>query len=348
MPDLPKPPFAPERVDVGPRALDEVRLALSERVRKEELYAFVEVPAEPDRDKLRYYSDHPAYEDLREWLSKTVDETLRNDRYQQAHLAPQLVEALSRHVASDTLGLWKRDADGRIHPAEKQDEFRAVVIPMTAVFLLFFFVVTSVPQLMNSVLTEKTSRISEVLLGSLSPTELMAGKLLGSVAVSLLLGALYLTTGLTIAGRMGFASAIPPGLVAWFLVFLVLAMLLYGSVAMAVGAACNDAKDAQSLMLPVMMPLMLPMFVLLPVIESPSSTLSVGMSLLPPMTPLVMLLRVALHPAPPTWQVALGAVLTLLTTAACIWAAGRVFRVGLLAQGKSAGLGQMLRWIFAR
>ncbi len=140
---------------------------------------------------------------------------------------------------------------------------------------------------------------------------------------------------------MGFASAIPPGLVAWFLVFLVLAMLLYGSVAMAVGAACNDAKDAQSLMLPVMMPLMLPMFVLLPVIESPSSTLSVGMSLLPPMTPLVMLLRVALHPAPPTWQVALGAVLTLLTTAACIWAAGRVFRVGLLAQGKSAGLGQM-------
>ena len=69
----------------------------------------------------------------------------------------------------------------RVHPAEKQDEVRAVVIPMAAVFLLFFFVVTSVPQLMNSVLTEKTSRISEVLLGSLTPTELMTGKLLGSV-----------------------------------------------------------------------------------------------------------------------------------------------------------------------
>lgn len=345
---LPKPRFVPERADVGGRALDDVRLALSERVRKEELFAFVEIPAEPDREKIRYYSDHPAYDDLEQWLSKSLDESLRSARYRDAHLDAQLVEALSRNVHADMLGLWTRDADGRVHPAAKQDEVRTVIIPMAAVFLLFFFVVTSVPQLMNSVLTEKTSRISEVLLGSLTPTELMTGKLLGSVAVSLLLGALYMTAGLTIAARMGYAGAVPPALLAWFLVFLVLAMLLYGSVSMAIGAACNDVKDAQNLMLPVMLPLMMPMFVLLPVIESPSSALSVGMSLFPPMTPLVMLLRVALHPAAPVWQVAVGAALTLLTTAACIWAAGRVFRVGLLAQGKSASLGQMVRWIFAR
>jgi len=345
---LPKPPFEPERVDASGRSLDDVRLALSDRVRKEQLFAFVEIPADPDRDKIRYYSDHPAYDDLHEWLSKTLDQRLRLDRYREAHLDPSLVEALSRNVQAESLGLWTRDASGHIRPAEKQDAVRAIVIPMAAVFLLFFFVVTSVPQLMNSVLTEKTSRISEVLLGSLTPTELMTGKLLGSVAVSLLLGALYMTAGLTIAARMGYAGAVPPALLAWFLVFLVLAMLLYGSVSMAIGAACNDVKDAQNLMLPVMLPLMMPMFVLLPVIESPSSALSVGMSLFPPMTPLVMLLRVALHPAAPVWQVAVGAALTLMTTAACIWAAGRVFRVGLLAQGKSASLGQMVRWIFAR
>ena len=345
---LPKPPFEPERVDVGGRPLDDVRLALSERVRKEQLFAFVEIPAEPDRDKIRYYSDHPAYDDLHEWLSKTLDEALRSERYREAHLDPQLVAALSRNVHAENLGLWTRDADGRIRPAAKQDQVRAVVIPMAAVFLLFFFVVTSVPQLMNSVLTEKTSRISEVLLGSLSPTELMTGKLLGSVAVSLVLGTLYTSAGLTIAARMGYAGAVSPSLVACFLAFLVLAMLLYGSVSMAIGAACNDVKDAQSLMMPVMLPLMIPMFVLLPVIESPSSALSVGMSLFPPATPLVMLLRVALHPTAPAWQVALGAALTLLTTAVCVWAAGRVFRVGLLMQGKSASPAQMLRWIFAR
>ncbi|MCU1280606.1 MAG: family transporter protein, partial [bacterium] len=345
---MPKPPFEPERVELAGRPLDEVRLALSERVRKEQLFAFVEIPAEPDREKLRYYSDHPAYDDLHHWLTKTLDDRLRSERYRQAHLDASLVDALSRHVDAETMGLWRRDADGRVHPAEKQDEFRAVVVPMVPMFLLFFFVVTAVPQMMNSVLTEKTSRISEVLLGSLSPTELMTGKLLGSVAVSLLLGVIYLTGGISVATRMGYAGAIAPSLIAWFLVFLVLAMLLYGSVSMAVGAACNDVKDAQNLMLPVMLPLMLPMFMMAPVIESPSSALSVGLSLFPPATPLVMLLRVGLHPAPPAWQVAAGAALTLLTTAACIWAAGRVFRVGLLAQGKSASFGQMVRWIFSR
>jgi ABC-2 type transport system permease protein len=124
--------------------------------------------------------------------------------------------------------------------------------------------------------------------------------------------------------------------------------LLYGSTAMAIGAACNDVKDAQNFMLPMMLPLMIPMMTLLPVIESPSSPLAIGMSLFPPATPLVMLLRVALHPTAPWWQVALGASLTMMTAALCIWSAGRIFRVGLLAQGKSASLGQMARWIFSR
>ena len=342
-----KPSFAPERVDLGGRSLDDVRVALSERVKKEELFAFVEIPADAAREKLRYYSDHPAYDELRDWLTKALDEKLRADRYAEAHLDPALVAALGNKVSSETLGLWTRDADGHVHAAEKQDQVRAVVIPMAAVFLLFFFVVSSAPQLMNSVLTEKTTRISEVLLGSLTPTELMTGKLLGSVAVSLLLGAIYLTAGLSVAAHMGFAGAVPTSLLAWFLVFLVLAMLLYGSTAMAIGAACNDVKDAQNFMLPMMLPLMIPMMVLLPVIESPSSPLAVGMSLFPPATPIVMLLRVALHPTAPWWQVALGATLTMMTAALCIWAAGKIFRVGLLAQGKSASIGQMVRWIFS-
>ncbi|MDB4967461.1 MAG: hypothetical protein JWN44_3150 [Myxococcales bacterium] len=344
----PQSPFEPQRVELGGRPVDEVRVALSDRVRKEELFAFVEIPIHPDVEKLRYYSDHPAYEDLSSWLRASLDANIRTERYDAAHLDAQLRVALERKVDADELGLLTRGPDGRIHPAEKQDVVRAIVVPMVPVFLLFFFVVISVPQLMNSVLTEKNSRISEVLLGSLSPTELMAGKLLGSVGVSLLLGALYLTSGLTVAARMGYASAIPPSLVIWFLVFLVLAMLLYGAVSMAIGAACNDVKEAQNLMMPMMLPLMMPMFMMGAIVESPSSPLAVGMSLFPPATPLVMLLRVGLHPTPPGWQVVLSAVLTLATTALCVWAAGKVFRVGLLAQGKSASLAQMVRWVFAK
>ena len=325
---------------MGGRASDELRVELSERVRKEELFAFVEIPANPDVDKMRYYSDHPAYDDLTRWLKETLELSIRTQRYDEAHLDPALRAALDRKVGADSLGLWTRDTDGKLHPAAKQDMIRVVVVPMVPVFLLFFFVVVSVPTLMNSVLTEKNSRISEVLLGSLSPTELMAGKLCGSVAVSLLLGALYLASGISVAVRMGYGSAISPALVVWFLVFLVLAMLLYGAASMAVGAAVSDTREAQNLMMPMMLSLMIPMFVIGAIVESPSSPLAVGLSLFPLSTPLVMLLRVGLHPSPPAWQVALSALMTLMTTAGIIWAAGRVFRVGLLAQGSPGqGLG---------
>ena len=101
-------------------------------------------------------------------------------------------------------------------------------------------------------------------------------------------------------------------------------------------------------MLPVMLPLMLPMMLMVTVVESPTSNLAVGMSLFPPATPLMMLLRVGLHPSAPLWQVVAGTAGTLLTTALCVWAAGRIFRVGLLAQGKSATVPQMIRWVFTK
>jgi ABC-type Na+ efflux pump permease subunit len=340
-------PFLPERA-ADDHAVDEQRLRLSDRVRREELFAFVEIPASPEREQLRYYSDHPAYDELRLWLARTVDDELRAERFAAEKLSPELAAALSHHVGAESLGLVSRGPDGLVHAAERQDAVKAVVVPMVPVFLLFLFVVMSAPQLMHSVLTEKLSRISEVLLGSLTPFELMAGKLLGAVAVSLLLGALYLAGGISVAARMGLGAAVTPSLVAWFLGFLVLAMLLYGSVTLAVGAACSDVKDAQNLMLPIMLPLMVPLFATAAVVQSPSSALAVGLSLFPPSTPLIMLLRVGLHPAPPWWQVALGVLGALATTVACVWAAGRIFRVGLLAQGKSAGVGQMLRWVLMR
>ncbi|HEX4461435.1 MAG TPA: ABC transporter permease, partial [Polyangia bacterium] len=116
----------------------------------------------------------------------------------------------------------------------------------------------------------------------------------------------------------------------------------------AIGSACTDVKDAQNLMLPVMLPLTVPLMLSATVVESPSSSLAVALSMFPLSAPIVMLLRVGLHPTPPVWQVILSALLTLATTVGCVWAAGRIFRIGLLSQGKSASFRQMARWIFTR
>ena len=341
------PRFLPHLVTASD-ALPELRLQLSDDIRKGTLFAFVEIPNEPDRQPLRYHSDHPAYDDLREWLEKTVDDAQRTEHYRAAKLDPALVDALSRHVKADSLGLYERNLGGKQATAAKQDVLRAVFIPMVPAFMLFFFVVLSTPQLMHAVLTEKMSRISEVLLGSVSPFELMAGKLLGSLAVSLLLVSVYAISAVSAAARLGLASAIPLSLIGWFVCFLLLALLLYGAAFVAIGSACTDVKDAQNLMLPIMLPLTVPLMLSASVVESPSSSLAVGLSMFPLSAPIVMLLRVGLHPTPPLWQVVLSALLTLATTVGCVWAAGRIFRIGLLSQGKSASFRQMARWIFTR
>ena len=127
---------------------------------------------------------------------------------------------------------------------------------------MYITVMSSAPQLLNSVIEEKMSRISEVLIGSITPFQLMMGKLLGSVGVSVLLAAIYIAGGLVgraVLGRLRErrdAGRISPG----SLLFLVMAGLIFGSIFIAIGAACNDLKDAQSMMTPAMLLVMLPMF----------------------------------------------------------------------------------------
>jgi len=89
---------------------------------------------------------------------------------------------------------------------------------------------------------------------------------------------------------------------------------------------------------------MLPMFVLVNVMKEPTSTLSLTMSLFPPATPMLMIMRQAIPPGIPLWQPLVGTALVLLTTLGCVFAAGRVFRIGILMQGKGASLRQIIGW----
>jgi ABC-2 type transport system permease protein len=191
------------------------------------------------------------------------------------------------------------------------------------------------------------SRISEVLLGSVQPFELMLGKLLAATAVSAVMTVVYLAGGAWAAERWGYLDVLDPWMVAWFVVFLLLSVLMYGSFFIAIGAACSDLKDAQNLMGPAMMILMVPALTWTLVARAPQSAFAIGASLFPPATPFLMLLRLALPERPPAWQVVFGMLLTLVATIAVVWAAGRIVRTGLLMQGKGVTMGEMWRWIRA-
>ena len=344
--------FIPVAVSPVGRQRDELRLELSDRVRRGELFAFVEFPEnviDPGGTaEIRYYSDHPSYAALPAWLRAAANGVIVNERFRRASIDRGLVTRLMKPAPVETLGLVARDASGRINPAAAVDAARAYGLPAAVLFLMYVTIMSSAPQLLNSVIEEKMSRISEVLIGSVTPFELMFGKLLGSVSVSLVLAVVYMAGGLAGAHYWGgYASAVTPRLLAWFLAFLVMAILMFGSMFIAVGAACSDLKDSQGMMTPVMILMMVPVFMWYPVMRAPDGTMAMLLSLVPTAAPFLMMLRISLEPGPPGWQIAVSAALMAATTVLAIWAAARIFRTGLLMQGKTASVAEMLRWVRA-
>ncbi len=329
------------------------RVALSEQVRDGRLFAFVEIPsaaldasANPPA-KVQYHTNHPSYETLPRFLNVAVGRAVLAIRFRAAALDPKLIDRLTRAPELETLGLLERDSEGRVKAAVEIDRLRAIAVPASFMALMLLVVVSSAPQLLNSVMEEKMSRISEVLISSVSPFQLMMGKLVGSVGVSMLLAVIYLTGAYRTAAYYGYADALTPAMVGWFLLYLLCAVLLFGSIFISIGAACTDFKDAQSMMTPAMLLVMMPVFTWTAVLRAPDSALAIGLSLFPPATPFLMLLRMALRPAPPLWQVLLSVVLMALTAIAAVWAAGKIFRTGILMHGKSATVGEMIRWVRA-
>ncbi len=358
------PRFEPTLVDPETKSEREVLLDLSDQVRSGKLYAFIEIPAgilNSDKRgpaagqkalKLKYHTNTPTDMALPRWIEGIVSSSVQQARFKIEGVDGAKVLKAMTPVKSETVGLIDHNSSGDTGDGDeggkKLDPFRTFGPPLALVLVMFITIMTTTPQLMQSVMEEKMSKISEVLLGSVSPFQLMLGKLLGNVGVALLLASLYLGTAYAVAFKYGYGEVASPGLVAATVAFIFLGVMLYGSLFMAVGSACNDLKDAQSLMFPVMILAMLPAMVWSVVLQQPASPVSVATSLFPPATPFLMLMRMALSPAPPAWQVALGVVLTTLTTLGCVWASAKIFRTGLLMQGKAPSFAELARWVMAR
>lgn len=345
------PHYLPEFVPADRSDRGNLRAELSDRVRTKDLFAFVELPASlldltrTDRDQVRYYTETPSYTALPDWIRETIARAVTERRLAVSELDAATVKRLTRATTVATLGLVTRDGTGSIIEGQQLGEVQTFVLPFAMMYLLFIAVMSAAPPLLTAVVEEKMSRISEVLISSIPSSHLMAGKLLGVTAVSTVLAGLYVGGGLYALMSAGQVDLVRPALIGWFVVFLILAVLLYGSAFVAVGAACSDLKDSQSMLQPVMLFIMLPVLAAPVILRAPESPLAIGLSLIPTATPFLMLTRLAMTPAPPLWQVGLGLALTMLTTVLGIFAAGRIFRVGLLMQGKPPNLPELLRWV---
>lgn len=219
------------------------------------------------------------------------------------------------------------------------------ILPVAFMMLMFIAIMTAGQMLVTTTVEEKSSRVVEVLLAAVSPTQLMAGKILGQLGVGLLMMSVY--AGLGVLALVSFALT---GLVefwqlAAFALFFLIAFATFGALMAAAGAAVNELREAQSLLTPIVLLAVAPMILWMPIRSDPNSMLATVLSLTPPVSPFVMVMRISSNTPPPVWQIGLALLIGLLSTAIAMWIAGKVFRVGLLMHGKPPNLATLIRWV---
>lgn len=226
----------------------------------------------------------------------------------------------------------------------------AIVMALVLYGALMMYGITT----MRSVLEEKTTRTMEVLISSVRPVQLMAGKILGVAGVGLTQFILWAASaavlsayGLSMAhslGRSQFSLHIPWILLVSFVVYFVGGYLLYASMFAAVGAAVSDHNDAHQIQAPIVYLLVASILLFGLISRDPNSSTALVLTLIPFFSPVLMVYRIALE-TPPLWQIVLSLFILGLTTAGIVYATARIYRVGVLMYGKRPSLVEIVRWM---
>jgi ABC-2 type transport system permease protein len=234
----------------------------------------------------------------------------------------------------------------------KSDTMTAFFGAYVLFFLMYMAVMLHGMNVARSIIEEKTSRVFEVMLATVQPQEMMAGKLLGVGSVGLtqigiwVLAALGLSAA-PMASAVG-AGAIhisfSAGQIIAFIGYFVMGFLLYSGMAAAIGAMVNSEQELQQFNMVIALPMAVCMFVLVPVISNPNSPFSRIISLIPTCTPLIMYLRIAIS-NPPWYDIAASVVILLATIYGVLWLTARIYRVGILMYGKRPTLPEILKWL---
>jgi ABC-2 type transport system permease protein len=224
----------------------------------------------------------------------------------------------------------------------------SMMVPFFFMYLMFIGVLTIGPHMVGSLIEEKNSRIMEVLLSAVSPHELMFGKIIGLGGVGLTVVGFWAIIAREAATVKDLPVNVPPEMLVWFVVYYVLGYLFFGAIMAGIGSVCNTLKESQSFMLPINMMMVVPLVAWQSFSQSPNGMLAHVLSFIPPMTPMVMIVRLA-SGSEIWWVEKVGAAVVLaLSVAVAMWAAGKVFRVGVLMYGKKPGLAEIGRMILQK
>lgn len=223
------------------------------------------------------------------------------------------------------------------------------------VVTLFFYMVIfgSASLMLNSIGKEKQNRVLEVLLLSVSPKQLLVGKIVGLGLVGLTQTFIYTSIGMALlrmSGRSFEAAAsfnLPTSLVWWGLVFFILGYSIYASLMAGAGALAPNTREASQITFMLIIPMIVPLFFLSALIQEPNSTLSVVISMFPFSAPVAMMTRLA-SGSVPAWQLAVTIGIMLVTAYLVIVMVARLFRAQTMLSGQEFKPGLYLKALIGR
>jgi ABC-2 type transport system permease protein len=314
--------------------LEVVRDSLDVRVRAEELDGYVILePDFLDSGKATYYGEKVSGVIGVDVLENVLDRVVQQDRMRKAGVD-----------ASDLANILK-GADLDLRSLEDGDDGSSLkgrlMAGITLIMMLYFMMIFYGQFTMQAVIEDKSSRVVEVMLASVTPTQLMAGKILGQglvgftqFAVWMTAAVLFTRVGGSLSGVDMNLSVISPDLWVYFGVFFVFGYLLYSLLYAGFGALCSSPQDAQQFQGFITIMIVLPMLLLQVALQNPDGQLATGLSLFPMFTPILMFIRVVVS-KPPLWQIALSIVLMITSTVVAFRFTGKLFRLSILNFGKA-------------
>ncbi len=277
--------------------------------------------------------------DLDTLITRALTAASRRALYEQKGIPRDAVVAIEQTSVVTQAFSPKKQAGGGV--VDARDRILTIV-PVALAMLLWVSIFTVANLLLSGVIEERSNKLIEVLLSSISAEEFMAGKLLGIAGIGLTILAVWLGIGsivlLNSAGPIaGFAReavhmvVTGPYLPA-FLFYFVTAYLTIASLFLGLGSICNSPQEAQSLLTPLILPLMLPFFLIMPIMQDPNGMLATTLAWVPFYTPFIMMIRLSSNPS---WMEVVGAsLLTLAFSLLVLWGMVRLFKNAILRSGQ--------------
>jgi ABC-2 type transport system permease protein len=245
-------------------------------------------------------------------------------------------------------GLYALNRDGQFELKNEARETLDFLLPLAIGMLLGLSIVIGGQYLLQGVTEEKESRILESMMCTVSPGELLGGKLigLGAAGLTIILGWILLGTSVATPALGVMKFSLPPQIVAVMLCYFLLGYLFYGSLMTGIGSIASNMREAQQFSVWFTFLNFIPFYMLPKLVGHPNSALAIGLSLFPPTAPVTSMLRlVAPGSHVPGWQLALSMALLAGSAIGILMLSARLFRVGMLMYGKTPNLPEILRWL---